>query len=45
MIHCHRRIQRDLEAYIPVWVPKLGAQKSYLVQFILKVVYIVISNF
>ena len=32
----HRRIQRDLEAGIPVWALKLGAQKSLLVQHILK---------
>ena len=29
-----RRIQRDLEVGIPVWAPKLGAQKSFLVQYI-----------
>ena len=28
-------IQRDLEASILVWVPKLSAQKSFLVQYIL----------
>ena len=38
----HRHIQRDLEASIPVWAPKLGAQKSFLVQHILH--SIVISN-
>ena len=29
-----RRIQRDLEVGIPVWAPKLGAQKSFLVHYI-----------
>ena len=28
----HRCIQRDSKAGMPVWVPKLGAQKSFLVQ-------------
>ena len=32
---CHRCIQRDLEVSIPVWVLKLGSQKSFLVQYIL----------
>ena len=35
----HRRIQRDLEAHIPVWPPKLGAQKSFLVQYILSSIH------
>ena len=28
-------MQRDLEAGIPVWAPKPGVQKSFLVQYIL----------
>ena len=29
----HSQVQRDLEASILVWVPKLGAQKSLKVQY------------
>ena len=35
----HRRFQSDLEAGIPVWAPKLGARKSFLVQYILSSVH------
>ena len=35
----HRRIQRDLEASIPIWVPKLSDQKSFLVQYILSSIH------
>ena len=38
----HRPIQSDLEAGVPVWAPKLGLQKSFLVQYILS--YMVIGN-
>ena len=31
----HKHIERDLEASILVWAPKLDAQKSFLVQYIL----------
>ena len=34
-VSSHRRIQRDLEIGLPFWAPKLGAQKSFLVQTIL----------
>ena len=35
----HRRIQRDLEAGIPVWAPKFGAQKDFLVQYFLSSIH------
>ena len=35
----HRRIQIDLEAGIPVWESKPGAQKSFLVNYILSSIY------
>ena len=35
----HRRIQRDLEAGILVWGPKPGAQKSFLVHYILRSIH------
>ena len=35
----NRRIQRDLEAAIPVWAPKLGAQERFLVQYILSSIH------
>ena len=35
----HRRIQIDLEAGIPVWASKPGAQKSFLVNYILSSIY------
>ena len=35
----HGRIQRDLEAGIPVWAPKLAAQKSFLVQYVLSSIH------
>ena len=31
----HRHIQRDLEASILVWAPKIGTHRSFLVQYIL----------
>ena len=40
----HWRIQRDLEAGIPVWKAKLGAQKSFLVQYILTLPVLCISE-
>ena len=35
----HKCIQRDFEAGVPVWAPKLGAQKSFLVQYILSSIH------
>ena len=35
----HRSIQSDLEAGIMVCAPKLGAQKSFLVQYILSSIH------
>ena len=35
----HKCIQRDLEAGIPVWAPKIGAQKGFLVQHILSSIH------
>ena len=36
---CLRRIQRGLEAGILVWSPKLVAQKSSLIQYILSSIH------
>ena len=36
---CYKCIQRDLEAGIPVWVPKLGTQKSFLVRYTLSSIH------
>ena len=39
IFYYHTCIQRDLEAGIQVWVPKLCAQKSFLVQYILSSIH------